>query len=62
MGVCGGVRGEGKIYPGRFERFEFEGAFEAFARIAELPFAVVDEGSGLLKDGVWVFAWGDSEL
>lgn len=62
MGVCGGVRGEGKIYPGGFECFEFEGAFETFSGVAKLPFAVVDEGGGLLKDGVCVLAWGDGEL
>lgn len=52
----------GEIYPGGFECFEFERAFEAFAGVAEFPLAVVDEGGGLLEHDVGVFAWGDGEL
>lgn len=46
-------------HPSRFESFEFKGSFEAFAVVAERPFAVVDEFRGVGEEsfGVGVLGW-----
>lgn len=52
---------EEKRYPSLIKRLEFETAFEALAGVADVPFAVVDKGGGLLGDACGVGARGDRE-